>query len=103
MTLNEETNKRASSPDTILSVVSDAIYRLNPFKILKLKNHASLLDAEKSAQKLRQMKRLGINDSRGMLETVSEQEIRDAIEALRDPRKRIIYELFWENDGCDSK
>ncbi len=103
MTVNQENNKQVSSSDAILSIVSETIYKLNPFKILKLHNQASLSEAEKSAQKLRQMKRLGINDSRGVLETVSEQEIREAIECLRDPRKRIVYELFWDEEGREQK
>jgi hypothetical protein len=102
--MNEkETNKRNPLSDAILSVVTQDIYRLNPFKVLKLPITATLLDAERSAEKLRQMKRLGISGSKGSLATLSEQEIREAIECLRDPKKRIVYEVFSTDLGNDSK
>jgi hypothetical protein len=102
--MNEnETNRRNLLSDAILSVVTQNIYRLNPFKVLKLPTSATLLEAERSAEKLRQMKRLGISDSKGSLVTLSEQEIREAIECLRDPKKRIVYEVFSTDPGNDSK
>ena len=97
-----ESSKKGAPSETLLSVVTEDIYRLNPFKVLGLLTKASLLEAERSAEKLRTMKRLGLKDSNSS-EDVSEQEIRDAIECLRDPRKRIVYELFWQDQGPDEK
>ena len=95
--------KKGSSIETITSLVSTDIYRLNPFKILGLSTKATLVEAQRSAERLKTMVRLGLKDPAVLADGIGEQEIRDAIEILRDPRKRILYEIFWhDQEACES-
>jgi hypothetical protein len=101
--MNENETSRNPLSETILSVITQDIYRLNPFTILKLPVTATLLEAERSAETLLRMKRLGIYDPKDPIAALSEQEIREAIECLRDPRKRMVYEVFSTYQGNDLK
>jgi hypothetical protein len=102
MTENNQ-NRKGASIESITSLVTADIYRLNPFKILGLSTKASLSEAQKNAEKLRTMARLGIKDPAVLPDGIGEQEIRDAIEILRDPRKRILYEIFWQDQEGTEK
>lgn len=83
-----------------MSIVSAKIYENNPFKILGLPTRASLAEAQKKAEKLMMMKRLGINDP-SVPQELGEHDIRDAVASLQDPWKRIIYEIFWDTPESD--
>lgn len=72
-----------------------ALYQANPFRVLALPPTASVAAAQKIADELLVRHSLGDGD-------IDEYRVREAVQCLRDPRKRLAAELFWFTlDGTD--
>ena len=71
----------------------------NPFYILELRPDCSAMDVKRQGQKLLGMMQLGLSSAKryptpfGKQER-SETDIRNAIAALRDPDKRLLFEIW---------
>lgn len=85
----------------LLDFVSPALYRGNAFRISGLPIDASPRDISRRIEKLTMLKKYGgkTSDSGGGLIALKpppeDDEIREAIQRLGDPERRIIDELFW--------
>ena len=71
----------------------------NAFFVLELAPDCSPMDVERQGQKLLAMLELGLESSRTYStpngeRTRGDQEVRHAMAELRDPRKRIVHELW---------
>ena len=64
------------------------LYRANPFLVLGLPSDATLAQAQKRLQKLNVLRQMGESKS-------DEFAVREAMQTLRDPQKRLLSELFW--------
>jgi curved DNA-binding protein CbpA len=69
-------------------------YLDNPFRILNLSTDATSREINRAAQKLQTRLRLADPDARDSFD-VNEGDIKRAVQELRDPVKRLQYELFW--------
>ena len=80
---------------TLLPEALTALYEANPFRVLGLPPTASVAAAQKIADELLVRHSLGDGD-------IDEYRVREAVQCLRDPRKRLAAELFWFTlDGTD--
>lgn len=89
--LNEELFLEAARPDLL---------RVNAFRVTELSVEASEQEISRQAEKLRMMESYGGGNrkSKGPLQIVPSpdtDEIRQALQRLRDPAHRLLDELFW--------
>jgi hypothetical protein len=64
------------------------LYQNNPFRVLNIPFDATLREAEKRVQRLRVLHQTGQR-------TFDEFALREALQMLRDPKRRLLAELFW--------
>jgi len=88
--------------ETLLKVATPELYRRNAFRILGLPISLTLREIERHRKKLEMMAKLDIDSSgrkqRGYLPLdppPDRDSIRQAMEHLREPEKRLIDEFFW--------
>ena len=79
----------------------------NAFFILELKPDCSAMDVERQGQKLLAMLELGLESARTYSTPNGErergdQEVRHAMAELREPKKRIVHELWAGTASVDS-
>lgn len=92
-------NRRgASECKPLLDAATKELYRKNAFRITGLPVDASSREVAKHADKLKLMEELGqaasVHTGAFALKPTLD-EIREAIQRLKDPERRIIDELFW--------
>ena len=88
--------------DTLLRIATPNLYRENAFRVLVLPVNATLREIERHRKKLEMMAKLDIESSgqkeEGYLPldpSPDRNSIRQAMEHLREPEKRLIDEFFW--------
>lgn len=98
MSLVEKTVGRACGP--LMAAAGAHLYRRNPFRVTGLPVDVSVREISKQAAKLQMMLELGRSEFVG--ESVfpldpppTLDEIREAIEKIKDPQNRLVYEFFW--------
>ncbi|HOC54198.1 MAG TPA: topoisomerase C-terminal repeat-containing protein [Verrucomicrobiota bacterium] len=84
----------------LLSAATPAIFRRNAFRITGLPVEASTRQVAKHAANLGQMAELGLEASHqaglfAMKPPPTLDEVREAVQRLKDPESRLIDELFW--------
>ena len=83
----------------LLDVATKNLFRKNAFRITGLQVDATLRDIAKHAEELKVLAELGHNPqptaSFSLHPTPAVEDIRDAIQRLKDPEKRLIDEFFW--------
>lgn len=90
-----------SHSKALLKVATPELYRQNAFRVLGLPVNATLREIERHRKKLEMMAKLDIESSgrnHGYLPLdppPDRDSIRQAIEHLRDPEKRLIDQFFW--------
>ena len=73
-----------------------ALYQNNPFRLLNLASNASVAQAQKRARKL------AVSRAQGE-KAPDEIAVGEALQVLREPRRRLVAELFWfHTDGEDA-
>lgn len=73
-----------------------SLYQNNPFRLLNIASNASVSQAQKRARKLAVMRAQGER-------APDEIAIGEALQVLREPRRRLLAELFWfHTDGEDA-
>jgi hypothetical protein len=72
------------------------LYQNNPFRILNIPTDVTPTQVQKRAQKLKVWRQMG--------ERVADEfAVRDALQVLRDPQKRLVAEFFWfHTDAFDA-
>ena len=73
-----------------------SLYQNNPFRLLNIASNATVADAQKRARKLAVLRAQG--------EKVPDEiAVGEALQVLREPRRRLVAELFWfHTDGEDA-
>jgi DNA-binding response OmpR family regulator len=82
----------------LLEMVTPRLYERNAFRITGLPVNASLRDISKQVEKLEMMAKLGVPSvgSPGILaSSATIEEIRDALQSLKNPETRLLHEFFW--------
>ncbi|HUP65884.1 MAG TPA: hypothetical protein VM557_11460 [Thermoanaerobaculia bacterium] len=97
--LREPVPERERS-DVLLSMATPDIYRRNPFRVTGLNVTASQREMARQADKLKMFERLGTaptSSASGLpLDPPPDTEtIREAMQRLQDPEKRLVDEIFW--------
>ena len=73
-----------------------ALYQNNPFRLLNLASNATVAQAQKRARKL------AVTRAQGE-KAPDEIAVGEALQVLREPRRRLLAELFWfHTDGEDA-
>ena len=94
-----ETAIRSDCP-LLVSAAKRNLFATNSFRILGLPVEATVREVSKQAEKLKQMEQLGLA-AEGMGRAFplnpppSFDQVREAIQRLKDPEKRLIDEFFW--------
>ena len=88
--------------ETLLKVATPELYQNNAFRVLGLPVNATLREIERHRKKLEMMAKLDIESSGRKEEGYlpldpppDRDSIRQAMEHLREPEKRLIDEFFW--------
>src|SRR5262249_34753933 len=105
-TLTTRSSETSTEPQPLLDVATKDLYRKNAFRITGLPVDATARDIGKHAEKLKVLAELGQdpqpNAAFPLRPSPTVEDIRDAIQRLKDPEKRLIDEFFWfwpENFG----
>ncbi len=88
------------SSDVLLEAGRADLYRTNAFRVTELPVDATTREIARQTEKLRLMERLGTAASKasgplGLDPMPDENAIREAMQRLRDPERRLVDELFW--------
>lgn len=96
--------------ETLMNNISPKIYEENPFRVLDLSVGAHPEEVEKKAQKLITARKLHINlpnyrilSILGYANEADEYGVQKAMDDIRNPHKRLLYELFWFHFEPDGK
>ena len=99
---NEYASRRRGSSDCkpLIQAANRDLFRHNAFRITGLPVDASIREISKQADKLKMMEELGHGSSAhtgafALDPPPSVDQIREAIQKLKDPEKRLIDEFFW--------
>src|SRR5262245_48144452 len=107
MSLNEDSEitqgiRRSASASCrpLLDAATPELFRANAFRITGLPVDATTREITKHADRLKMMEELGQGDSAhaaafALKPPPTVDQIRDAIQKLKDPERRIVDELFW--------
>jgi hypothetical protein len=84
----------------LLEVADPLVFRQNPFRVLGLPVHASEREIKKHVERIQIMARIGdgeiqISGPLSLDPSPDESAVRNAVHELRDPEKRLIYEVLW--------
>ena len=106
VTLTSRSNEGSTECKPLLDVATKDLFRKNAFRITGLRVDATPRDIGKHAEKLKLLAELGQNPQPNaafaLRPSPTVEDIRDAIQRLKDPEKRLIDEFFWfwpENFG----
>jgi len=86
--------------DVLLAMATPDLYRHNPFRVTGLRVTATQREMARQADKLKMFEKLGTPPAAASLGLPLDpppniETIREAMERLRDPEKRLVDELFW--------
>jgi len=84
----------------LLDLAEPMLFRKNPFRLLGLSVYANEREIKRYVEKLQIMSRIGdgsieISGPLAIQPPPDDNSIRNAIHELRDPEKRLIYEVLW--------
>ena len=85
---------------TLIEMATPSLFRTNAFRITGLPVDASIREITKQADKLKILEELGGGENAqrsafALTPPPNVDQIREALQKLRDPEKRVIDELFW--------
>jgi len=105
-TLTSRSSEESTECKPLLDVATKDLFRKNAFRITGLQVDATPRDIGKHVEKLKLLAELGQdpqpNAAFPLRPSPTVEDIRDAIQRLKDPEKRLIDEFFWfwpENFG----
>ncbi|MDP2207469.1 MAG: hypothetical protein Q8K98_01675, partial [Bacteroidota bacterium] len=85
--------------DALIESARPELYRMNAFRVTGLAVDATVRDISRQAERLRMMERLssvqGIMRALPLDPPPSQEAIREAMQRLRDPERRLVDEFFW--------
>jgi hypothetical protein len=106
ITLSSSSTQASTECKPLLDVATKDLFRKNAFRITGLPVDATPRDIGKHTEKLKVLAELGQdpqpNAAFPLRSSPTVEDIRDAIQRLKDPEKRLIDEFFWfwpENFG----
>lgn len=88
----------ASGSEILLAAASANIYRINAFRISGLHIDATTREISNQVEKIDKLKKYGgknSNNSFDLTSAAADDFLREAMQRLRDPERRIIDEFFW--------
>lgn len=88
----------AATPDlrALLAGEVTSLYQSNPFRLLNIASNSTVAQAQKRAQRLAVLRAQGEK-------APDEIAVGEALQVLREPRRRLLAELFWfHTDGEDA-
>jgi hypothetical protein len=101
MSSAKETNPDEASMECkpLLRAATNDLFRKNAFRITGLSVDTTARDIAKHAEKLKVLAELGqnphVNEAFPLRPSPTVEDIREAIQKLKDPEKRLIDEFFW--------
>ncbi|MGA2032914.1 MAG: hypothetical protein ABSG68_11690 [Thermoguttaceae bacterium] len=96
----KEPHEDRSGSEILLEAATPAVYRVNAFRVIGIAVDAGACDVSRYAEMLRMQERLGIAAPvrQGVLPLAplpDAMAIRDAMQRLHDPERRLVDEFFW--------
>lgn len=98
-TLNTSSAEASSSSEILQSAAQPDLYRRNAFRVIGLSVEATAGDVTRQFEKMRMAERYGggsrLPSALPLVPPPNGDDIREAVDRLRDPERRLVDEFFW--------